>query len=367
MTTSVFYGLPDDGYISVFVSVVVNTTGTVLYVSKAEDEYFGTFEERAYLVWDTSAIPNGDTIQSATIALYLYSYSTVAGTTTIEVRSRVWTPGGLTFLSDWSSPETGTLLATRPLDATLPPTEEYKDFSSTPAATSWVNKSGYSECVVLLDEDFMPPPSVQSSAAWYAADNAGTTKDPKLTVVHSAGSFPVSLSATLSATGGLSLRTALQASGTLGAVGLITKTKHAVLGGVFGAVGATATETIRRIGFVSTLGAIGSISIRTNRHIGGVLFSVGLLTRCTLFALSGSVYVLGDAIRRMSTLLGGAFGFASTLLPGLNVGVARALSFSGSLTRQVSYFLRSVVALSWGRTYQRSATHRRFGRMPWRR
>lgn len=199
-TTSTFYPHSSDGDIYAtgagFATVRAAATGTVSNTNATE--LYGFYEggasdelHRGFFHFDTSAIPDADTISAATFAL-------------VQTSSFVGTPeGGLVQ----SSAASDTSLATT----------DYNDLGSTEGATrltitsgatntwtlnstglTWISKTGYTKLGLRLgrDIDNSDPGTTPHYFRMYASEQTGTTNDPVLVVTHASSavtptSFPL--------------------------------------------------------------------------------------------------------------------------------------------------------------------------------
>lgn len=192
-TTSTFYSAAGDGSISAASTVWATardaTTGTAVdneatrYMMADKDGATYTVT-RAYFPIDTSAIPDGDTISSATFSVDndgFLSGSVLTGliqTTTASDSSIV--AGDFDALT-LNSPTEGT-------DARVALTSTgYKDFVMNASGISWVSKTGYTKLGLRISNDIdNSAPTVRNYVHLYHSEQTGTTNDPKLVVVHSA-------------------------------------------------------------------------------------------------------------------------------------------------------------------------------------
>lgn len=148
---------------------------------------------RSYFLFDTSALPNTDTVTSATFSLY-----------GVEVRNN-HTNGNRNVGVVQSSPASNTGLATTDFDqcgAINTPTEgaarialsslstsAYNNFVLNTAGKGWISKIGATKlCLrVSYDLDDVAPSNQNDNGSGfnhYQADQAGTTQDPVLVVEH---------------------------------------------------------------------------------------------------------------------------------------------------------------------------------------
>ncbi|MET8987764.1 hypothetical protein ABZW49_20145 [Nonomuraea wenchangensis] len=143
----------------------------------------------SFVSFDTSAIADDDTVSAVTLDLYLRS----SGIDTIEARALDW--GASLTTADWvagASLSGLTLLASSTFTQ-FDSTNTYRTFASQAAFLSAANlKTG--TVYLLLSSGNMRTSGQPTSVAYVqfsAADETGTTQDPKLTITHlGAGGSP---------------------------------------------------------------------------------------------------------------------------------------------------------------------------------
>lgn len=212
MTTSTFYAGTNDGALqssdSVFdafgdyslaragtgnpgVTVIGNLfVGQETYSPDVEQNGSATVYE-AFIDFLTSDIPDGDTIDSATLSLWLVIDNSIWSDFTIN--ARIYSFGTLTT-ADWRTTYTQTLVATKSTVG-IGATGAYKDFTSESAFVSNINKTGETEIVLFSSrtESGTSPGFGASNTFRYEyvsfqdSSYVGVDRDPKLVVVHSAG------------------------------------------------------------------------------------------------------------------------------------------------------------------------------------
>ena len=219
MTTSTFYGDASDGYIisadyTPTYSEARRGLGDILtaYPSQTQS-YCGqslsggnhtkwsstvpyVFQVwEMFLAWDTSTIPDGDSVTSATLSMYLpYDGSS----TDFVTRVRAFDWGASLTEADFRSgaPADSGDLAEYVLVATIDSngigsTGSSKSFTSESAFVGNVNKTGPTRLVAAsARQEAGNEPSGGEYLMWVASDETGTTQDPKLVVVHSVESTP---------------------------------------------------------------------------------------------------------------------------------------------------------------------------------
>jgi hypothetical protein len=160
-----------------------NSAATMIVGQTVSGNYF---IDEGFLDFDTSSIPDTDTIDSAVLSLFGQSNESTTDFT-IEARLKDW--GGTLTTADWvagASLGALTLLATYATSGGWS-TVAYNDFTSDAAFVSNVSKTGVT--YILLDSSRHAAGNTPTGLerVWcYSADQAGTTNDPKLVVNHSA-------------------------------------------------------------------------------------------------------------------------------------------------------------------------------------
>lgn len=192
MTTSTFYSVTLDGGIDSESGVYAtaragNQLGAATGLTSVDvgQSTAGAYEVlEAFFYWDTSAIDDTDTIDSATLSLY-GNFDNSTTDFVMEARAHTWSGSGLTT-ADWVA---GADLSGKTLLATFNTsgfsTSAYNDFTSDAAFVSNISKTGNTELLVCSKEQ--TDNSAPTTAEWVrvsTADVGGTTQDPKLVVFH---------------------------------------------------------------------------------------------------------------------------------------------------------------------------------------
>jgi len=157
------------------------------YANVGQAKVVVTFTEyqvqESFLAFDTSSIPDGDTVSAA--VLNLTSFSDLSTTDfTIEARLYDWGTGLTT--ADWQSAPSGTLLAHRDTASGWTVNTAY-DLTDDAFAAN-VSKTGSTRLLLCSDHTTAnTAPTGGERVAAYSADYTGTTRDPKLTVTYAAG------------------------------------------------------------------------------------------------------------------------------------------------------------------------------------
>lgn len=165
-----------------------------LYYVAGENEGGGSYGVyRLFTCFDTSSIPDGDTISSATVSLYggggVGSQTVGVTQSTLASTANVVTGDfdGITV----NSPAEGATRQSYNASA-------YNNFALNSTGRSWINKTGVTQFCFRDEKDIdnvTPPSSPRQYKGFYMADETGTTKDPKLVVEHAATGVTVTPSA----------------------------------------------------------------------------------------------------------------------------------------------------------------------------
>lgn len=193
-TVSTFYSGTSDGYIyssSSIYSTAASGSGTTAYTALTYD-YVGQlltggyyYCDESFVAFDTSPIPDSDTITSSILSLYNYTDSS---DTDFTVEARLYDWGASLTTADWisnASLSSYTLLASK---ATSGWTTGYNEFSENGSAfVNNTSKTGTTYIVLNSDRHRGgTAPSGNEYVGFSTADETGTTQDPKLVVTHSA-------------------------------------------------------------------------------------------------------------------------------------------------------------------------------------
>lgn len=195
-TVDTFYSATGDGYLHQAASAtwaiaclggsLTTDTSNVLLSVDSFASGGPTYEiYEAFAAWDTSAIPDTDTVSDAVLSLWSTGHG---GTGT--VRAYAVTFGTLTS-ADWQN--TAALLAATEL-ATFAyagvTDAAYNTFTNTGGAlVAAINKTGTTEMCLAearLEDNSTPGTGTDNYIDWSSADQSGTSQDPKLVVTHAA-------------------------------------------------------------------------------------------------------------------------------------------------------------------------------------
>lgn len=191
MASYTFYGVTADGYIqSRNASWATCQVGSGLNAVTADSaDLIGHFNNSGYGVnqaffdFDTSAIDDASEVLDATFSLYVSNtYSLSGGSPSWEARAYDW--GASLTTADWRSAAQWNaldVLATRAFSGMTG--GSYHAFTSYGVnLANWINKAGNTRFMVCTDNWTGIAPSSLCYAVASFADEAGTTKDPKLEV-----------------------------------------------------------------------------------------------------------------------------------------------------------------------------------------
>jgi len=195
-TTTVFSTTADGGVESSSATYSLARSGNALVVNTT-DTNFGYqgqtlagiyFCREMFYDFDTSSIADTDTIDSAVHSLYGHLNES---TTDFIDECRLFDWGGTLTTADWvagASLSGLTLLATFNTSGGWS-TSGYNDFTSDPNFVANINKTGFTYVMNSSNRHRLgtPDPTGAERVSAYNADDAGTTRDPKLVVNSSAG------------------------------------------------------------------------------------------------------------------------------------------------------------------------------------
>jgi hypothetical protein len=157
----------------------------------------GGYFERAFYLFDTSAIGDSDTIDSGTLSLYWDTNKINGDNDGQDYLSIVsTTPASNTALASGDFDQIGTTKGSSDIDISSLSGGGYKDFTLNATGLGWVTATGVSKFGMREGHDIENAPIASSQvniAIFYFADQPDITNDPKLTITHtSTGSTNVS-------------------------------------------------------------------------------------------------------------------------------------------------------------------------------
>jgi len=162
--------------------------------------YYDATIYRAFLCFDTSGLPDGATIDSATLTLRRYTYIASSGMQLVE--SSQSSP---TSLSGTDFDNHGSTV----LQSNYPDTyDSYWTFNFNSSGKALINKTGYTKLCVMLWDDYFDQPQESArdiGGTFFTAENNDPAYKPKLDITYSGGttySESVSLVATSSGSPG---------------------------------------------------------------------------------------------------------------------------------------------------------------------
>lgn len=166
------------------------TEGGAILVGAVTSNQFSELR-RSIFCFDTSSLPSGISLLSVILSFNSNTVSTGLGSTSLEVVSAA--PASTSGLANSDYSNLGsTSFATVP-SASWPAANSYYDFTLDGNGIANVNKTGITKFGIRLGWDFnnnftgVWANGVQSRFDLFYADQAGTTKDPKLVVTYGKG------------------------------------------------------------------------------------------------------------------------------------------------------------------------------------
>lgn len=158
------------------------------------------FLSRGIFLFDTSSLPDGSTISSATFSNYVTTRQTTSNVGVNVVSS---TPASNTALVNGDYTQTGSTKFSTVIRVNDMSTNAYADFALNASGLTNISKTGISKFGTRLEEDLDNSSPTWSSNALMGtqisfAEHTGTTQDPKLVVIYTTESASPSLSPSLS-------------------------------------------------------------------------------------------------------------------------------------------------------------------------
>lgn len=191
-TTSTFYSGAGDGYVrnnnANFATCRAATSGTSATYTNVNDPvqtvlYAGTYYiDRGFVPIDTSALPDSDTISSATLDITPQSVVGLGHSLNVYGASQA----SDTTLAVGDFDEVGSTEFATNISVT---TTAVKTFTLNASGIAAISMTGYTKFSLrdyVYDAGNTAPPG-NNGASYYFSEQTGTTSDPKLVVVHSAG------------------------------------------------------------------------------------------------------------------------------------------------------------------------------------
>jgi len=207
-TTSTFYSSAGDGRVQ-SVSGNWNTAhdGTTGSAATAGSSWFGVLSysdgnyyiSRAFFPFDTSAIDDGDTINSANFSFYSSGELNddendgddwISVIQTDQPSDTSLTTADYNNCGAIDNPDEAVDSSER-LDLTSASSETRFDFDFNTTGKNWINKTGYTKLGMREGHDIIDSAvttggaTKKSNIGFYGSDETGTSKDPKLVVEHS--------------------------------------------------------------------------------------------------------------------------------------------------------------------------------------
>lgn len=162
--------------------------GTGLDADDAANPSKYTYLGRAFFLFDTSSISDTDSVDSGTFSLYITSKNDALGGGSVRMVTSA--PASNTALANGDFTSQGTTAQATDLTISGITTTAYNDWTLNATGLSNITKTGVSKFGTRLARDADDSTPTWATAAsenilFYYADQASTTNDPKLVVVHS--------------------------------------------------------------------------------------------------------------------------------------------------------------------------------------
>lgn len=262
---------------------VDTTLAALINTSGCSDPNWSNISRIATL-FDTSSIPDTDTISSATWSGYVTTVNDNFNAKVVVIKTSPASNTGMTsgdYFRNSSVLGDGTKVATA-VDLTGLSTGAYSDSALDATGIAAISKTGVSKFgfVIEADADNSEPTwaAALARAIISSADATGTTQDPKLVVVHAAGDLSINISDAVSVAEAITmlLQSFINASDAV-SIAESVSVSNANLGGisVSDAVSVSETVTLEFILFISLSDSVSvseSITV-SNPDLGGISVS----------------------------------------------------------------------------------------------
>lgn len=239
---------------------------------------------RNVILFDTSAIPDGDSISAATLSLYGAGGGDTTNGDSAAIVSCAPAATNNLAAGDYNKANWGTTdFATRQSLSTLN-SSGYKDFALNSAGIANISKTGISYFGSRSANDIdNVTPTQRGYTFMRSADFTGTSNDPKLVVEHSTGSTPQAVTANARASATIATiksfkRTLTAATRTSAVTGLVKSFKRTLT------ANARASATVLTIKtFTQTLtAAIEAAADIASANINAVVLTASVVTQATI-------------------------------------------------------------------------------------
>jgi len=266
------------------------------------------FMARSMLTFDTSAIPDGDDIDSAVLSIHGDTSSKWTQETTGWVNELAiveFTGVNVNFTTadydNFATTKLATNIAISAWDI-----NGYNDFTLNASGLANINKTGISKFGMVQENDRANSAPTNngtdqlSGARWYAADQTGTADDPKLVVVHSSSTaYTQELTETLTLTESYALQTnKILTEAIILVDSIIRDTAKSIVDAVTLVANHT-TQYVYTRAFTDTLTLVDNIAKVTSKTLSDTLELVDNAIKTTYKALSDTVTLVATQINNM--------------------------------------------------------------------
>ena len=170
------------------ISLSSNATASFIYLETGSNQYKEI--DRSVFVFDTSSIPDTNTIDSATFSVYITGKNTTLTGQSVRLVASTLASDSSLANSDYEGTNGNTTAYASDIALSGISTSAYLDFAMNSTGKAAVNKTGNTRLGLRLASDAdnaAPGTSAGTVAAEIAgrySDNTGTSEDPKLVVTH---------------------------------------------------------------------------------------------------------------------------------------------------------------------------------------
>jgi hypothetical protein len=168
--------------------------GTPDQVNSTQFNFYGDFFyiSRSFLLFDTSALPDNATINSATFAVYVTATTNSDNDGDDTLNLVTTTPASNTALSTADYDQVGSVNQATPLDITSLSTNAYNTFTLNGTGLGNISKTSITKFGLREGHDFINSKiatGMSNYVGFSSADQTGTSQDPKLEVTYTVNNF----------------------------------------------------------------------------------------------------------------------------------------------------------------------------------